>query len=166
MQQHLEPNDSAPYGNHYDIPQLASKDDDDADRISIKSDDVKYDDTEEQYTSDVKENKAYYNKNGKQKPQPKPRHKTKLTATPAVLTARDMMTNNHDIRSSDFNQPRPPVDEGDYTTLDVGHSHVTKDDSNVYQDLVVHQPPPPGYAVPNNIPATSTTLESYAKLYN
>ena len=78
------------------------------------------------------------------------------------------MTINHDIRSSDYHQPQAPVDEGDYTTLAVSHNCVTNDGSNVYQDLVVHQPPPwpPGYAVPSNIPATSTTLESYAKLYN
>ena len=166
MQQHLEPSNRASYGNHYDAPQLASKDDDDTDRISIKSDDVKYDDTEGQCTSDVKENKAYYNKNSKPKPQPKPRRKTKLTTIPEVHTAPGMMTSNHDIRSSDYHQPKAPVDEGDYTTLDVSHSHVTNDGSNVYQDLVVHQPPPPGYAVPNNIPATSTALQSYAKLYN
>ena len=154
-EQHLEANNRAPYGNHYDIPQVRSKDDD-ADRISIKSDDVKYDDTEGQCTSDVKENKAYYSKNGKPKPQPKPRHSTKLTATSAAPM---MAAVHYDVPSN--NHHRPPVDEGDYTTLDVSHSHV--DGSNDYQELVVHQPPPPGYATPNNIPATSTTLESYAR---
>ena len=29
--------------------------------------------------------------------------------------------------------------------------------SNLYQDLVGHQLPPPGYAIPSNIPATSIT---------
>ena len=90
----------------------------------------------------------------------------KLTTIPVVHTAPGIMTINHDIRSSDYHQPQAPVDEGDYTTLDVRHNHVTNDGSNVYQDLVVHQPPPPGYVVPSNIPATSTTLQSYAKLYN
>ena len=161
MQQHLELSKRASYGNHYDTPRLASKDEA-ADHISIKSDDIKYGDTEGQCTSDVKEIEAY-----KPRPQPKPRHKTKLTATPAAYTAQEMMTINHDVQSSDHHQPRAPVDEGDYTALDVvSHSHVTNDGSNAYQELVVHQPHPPGYAVPNNIPATSIALESYAKLYN
>ena len=157
-QQHLEANNRVSYGNHYDIPQLASKDDD-ADRISIKSDDVKYDDTEGQCTSDVKENKAYYSKNSKPKPQPKPRHSTKLIATSAApVTA----AGHYDVPSN--NHHRHPIHEGDHTTLDVSHNHVTNDGSNVYQELVVHQPPPPGYATLSNIPATSTTLESsYAR---
>ena len=153
-QQHLEANNRASYdGNHYDIPQIRSKaDDDDADRISIKSNDIKYDDTEGQCTSDVKENKAYYSKNSKPKPQPKPRHSTKLTAKSAAsVTA----AGHYDVPSN--NHHRHPVHEGDYATLDVSHSHFT----NAYQELVVHQPPPPGYAAPSNIPATSTTLESY-----
>ena len=90
MQQHLESSNRASYGNHYDTSQLASKyDDDDADHISIKSDDIKYDYTEGQCTSDVKENKAYYSKNSKPKPQPKPR--CKITTTPAAHTAPGMM---------------------------------------------------------------------------
>ena len=158
-QQPLEANNKTSYGNHYDIPKLPNKDDDDddADRISIKSDDVKYDDTEGQCISDVNKNKAYYNKNGKPKPQPKPRHTTKLTTISATPV---MAALHYDVPSNNYH---PPVDEGDYTTLDASHSHVINDGSNDYQELVVHQPPPPGYATPSNIPATSTTLESYAR---
>ena len=57
-----EVNGKAACQNYYDTPQIPSKNDVDADCISIKSDDVRYDDTEEQCTSSVKENKAYYSK--------------------------------------------------------------------------------------------------------
>ena len=125
--------------------------DDDDDRLSIKSDDVKYDDTEEQCASNVKESKAYYSKNGSAKPQPKPRHNKQPTTTAAgPVIHYDVPRNNVQL---------PPVDEGNYTTLD---SSVING-GNDYQELMVHQPPPPGYAVPSNIPATSTTLESYIK---
>ena len=146
----LEANNKAPLNIYYNASQKPSDDDDD-DRLSIKSDDVKYDDTDGQCTPNIKESKAYYNKNGKPKPQPKPRHNKNPTATTAAAAS----VIHYDI-------PRNNtlcVDEGDYTTLDVTHSN----GGNVYQELMVQQPPPPGYSIPSNIPATSTTLESYMK---
>lgn len=114
---------------------------------------MKYDDTEEQCTSNIKERKAYYTKNGKPKPQPKPRHNQQ----PNTTTTAAVPTIHYDVPR---NNPKPlPVDEGDYTTLNVTHSN----GGNVYQELVAQRPPPPGYSIPSNIPATSTTLESYTR---
>ena len=140
-----------------------NNDDDDDDRLSIKSDDVKYDDTEEQRTSNVKKSTARYSKNGKPKPQPKPRYNKQPTANttaPAV---------HYDVPRSSLQL----VDEGDYTALDLTRSNAMNNGNdyqqlainggNDYQELMAHQPPPPGYSVPNNIPATSTTLESHVR---
>ena len=141
----LEASNKAPLNIYYNASQKPTDDDDD--RLSIKSDDVKYDDTEDQCTPNIKESKAYYTKNGKPKPQPKPRQTT--TATAAVPVIHYDVPRNNTLS----------VDEGDYTTLDVTHSY----GGNVYQELVGQQPPPPGYSIPSNIPATSTTLESYTR---
>ena len=147
-----EANTNVP-SNIYDNTQNG-RNDDNADRISIKSDDIKYEDMEGQCTSDVKQSKAYYSKNSKPKPQPKPRHSKKPTTAPVAPTHYDVPTNNRYL---------PPADEGDYTTLDVTHSSNGASGGNVYQELIVQRSPPPGYDVPSNIPATSTTLE-YATL--
>ena len=118
---------------------------------------MRYDDTEEQCTSSVKENKAYYSRNGKPKPQPKPRHSRK----PATNSNAAVTTENHyDVPSS--NHHLPAVGEGEYTALDVTQSSFING-GNDYQELTIQQPPSPGYAVPSNIPATSTTLD-YASL--
>ena len=151
IEKQLEASNKAPQNIYYNASQKPTDDDD---RLSIKSDDVKYDDTEEQCTPNIKESKAYYTKNGKPKPQPKPRHHHQPTYTTPAAAA--PVTHNH------YDVPRNntlPVDDGDYTTLSVKHSN----GGNVYQELVTQQPPPPGYSIPSNIPATSTTLESYTR---
>ena len=143
-QQQPEANGKACH-NYYNTPQILSKNDD-ADHISIKSDDVRYDNTEEQCTSSVKENKAYYSKNGKPKPQPKPRHSRK----PATNSNAAVTTEIHyDVPSS--NHHLPAVGEGEYTTLDVTQSNFING-GNDYQELAIHQPPQPSYAVPSNMP--------------
>ena len=121
---------------------------------------MKYEDPEGQCTSSAKENKAYYSKNGKTKPQPKPRHSRKPTTTPVATAAAATAAVHYDVPANDRHPP--PIDEGDYTTLDLTHSSVINN-GNDYQELMVQRYPPPGYSVPSNIPATNITLESYAK---
>ena len=149
LQQQLEANDKA-CNNCYETPQIPSKNDD-AYYSSMKSDDLRYDDKEEQCTLCVKENKAYYSKNGKAKPQPKPRH-SKKPSTTHVATAAVTTEIHYDVPSS--NHHLSAVGEGEYTTLDVTQSSFING-RNDYQELIIQQPPPPGYAVPSNIPATS-----------
>lgn len=123
----------------------------DADRVSIVSDDVLFEDTEGYCTSNVKESKAHYSKNGKLKPQPKPRH-NKPTATSTAVHY-DVPGNNHSVSAHT---------RSEYASLDVTRT-AKANNSNDYQQLIVQPPPPPGYAVPTNVPATSTTLESYSR---
>ena len=53
------------------------------------------------------------------------------------------------------------VGEGEYTALDVTQSSFING-GNVYQECTIQQLPPPGYAVPSNIPATSQkTIQTY-----
>jgi len=137
--------------NHYENAPKQPKNDDNADRDSIVSDDVLFDDTGEYCKPDVKETKAQYSKNGKLKPQPKPRHSTKPTATTGAAIHYDIPVNNHPV-SADVG--------GEYASLSTTYPNTVNTDNN-YQDLIVQPPPPPGYAVPTNIPATSATLDGY-----
>ena len=147
---------------------------------------MKYDDTDEQCTSNVKKSTAHYSKNSKPKPQPKPRHSKQLqptanTTAPASYYNYSVPNSNLQSAASYYNYNVPSsnpqsVDEGDYTALDLTHSHAMNNGNNYqqleinngndYQELMNLQPPPPGYSVPNNIPATSTTLESHKRSYS
>ena len=142
-EQQLEANNNPLYNSYCNAPRISSNDDD-ADRVSIKSDDVKYEDPEGQCKSSVKESKVYYSKNGKTKPQPKPRHSRKPTTTPVATAAAATAAVHYDVPANDRHPP--PIDEGDYTALDVTHISVINDGNRF---------PPLGYSVPSNIPATT-----------
>ena len=155
----MEAINGAPSYDYENITKLPNDDYDDADRISIRSDDVQFDKPEEHCTSNVQENKAQYSKNSKTKPEPKPRHSKKATTVLAVTGAAvaqyDVPVNNHHVTAD------PAEDE--YTALDVTHGGAVNND---YQELIVGPPPPPGYAVPTNIPAPTVTLESYTSPFS
>ena len=118
----------------------------DADRMSITSDDVPFDEPSGYCTSNVKENKVQYSK--KSKPQPPPRQKN---STAKVSTSK-VPAETYDVPST------PAISVGnEYAALGTTHTNTAVD--NNYQELVVHRVPP-GYDVPRNTP-TTTTLKSY-----
>lgn len=145
----------------------------DDDRVSIKSDDVSCDQSGAYSVPDFKEDGA---RSGVPKPLPKPRYTKKVNAThvaDAQPAYKNLSTDeyvlhdatqrvNDEYVSLDTTHTGEPeeyitqevthtVEGNDYASLDATN-YVTDND---YQEIVHQSPPPPGYAVPSNIPATS-----------
>ena len=145
------------------------------DRISIKSDDVACDHSVDYSVPNTKEDGMHSTVS---KPVPKPRHTNDTGGTP-VINAESINKNlshdddyvlhdatqrvNHDDYVSLDTTHTPETEEyitqavthtvesNEYSSVDVAH-RITDND---YQEIVRQPSPPPGYAVPSNIPATS-----------
>ena len=151
------------------------------DRASIKSDDVPFDQTREYCVPDFNVSQAL---SSKPKPKPKPRYANFEAIKPVSKPQHDLPTNTNlqtedeyllhaatqrvsdgeyaslDTKCAEsegegdeyITQSVPQtVQSNEYTSLNVTH-HITEGD---YQEIVHQPPPPPGYAVPTNIPATN-----------
>ena len=141
--QEVAPSNKAPLNHYQNFSHAATRD---ADRMSITSDDVPFDEASGYCISNVKENKVQYSK--KNKPRPPPRQKN---STAKVSTSK-VPAEKYDVPST------PAISVGnEYAVLSTAHTNTAVD--NDYQELVVHRVPP-GYDVPRNTP-TIATLESY-----